>query len=197
MDFLLPFISVVGVIIGFLLSTLKEWIQNKPKIKMELKTGEFNYFITGQDESGQFITEPTYPKYADEYRVRTKVDIYNYGKGNTAIKSIHVTNILNRKTISYSEVILKIDDKENIDYSFNLPSSNIMTMNLSWNISKDEQTESLFSDNIIQPPREKHRLKFEIVAIDIKNKKHKLLVEPLSIFTAQEYVIPEYTISEY
>lgn len=47
----------------------------------------------------------------------------------------------------------------------------------------------MFFDNI-QPPREKKRLKFQIFATDIKNKEHILIKEPLSIYIAQNFVIP-------
>jgi hypothetical protein len=196
-DFILPFVSIIGVIIGFLLSTLKDLIQNKPKIKMELKSGQFNYYREYTDDLGQIIIKPTYPQYANFYKVNLQVDIYNYGKGNSAIKSVAANNIANKKHIIGSDVVMKIKSDRNVDYSFNLPATSIVTMNLEWNISKiEDETEELFIDELILPPKEKKRIKFEIEVTNIKNKKYKLIVEPLSIYTAQEFDIPNEVYTE-
>ncbi|WP_339216248.1 hypothetical protein [Solibacillus sp. FSL W8-0372] len=186
MDLLIPFVSIIGVIIGFLLSTLKEWIQNKPKIKMDMKMGEFNYFRMEEDKYLQTIIKPTNPLLGDYYKVSLQLDVYNTGKGNAAIKDIGVENLVNKKMVVYSNVKIKVNSantSQNIS-SFNLPASSIVTLELEWKVKKDEYTESLFKDEIIS--LERGRLQFKIIARSIINKKHKLLVEPLSILTAYE-----------
>ncbi|KUF28618.1 hypothetical protein AK833_20495 [Lysinibacillus sp. F5] len=58
-----PFVSIIGVICGFLLSTLKESIQNKPKIKLEMKSGNINYYYLSENElCEQIIRKPVLVK---------------------------------------------------------------------------------------------------------------------------------------
>lgn len=186
MDLIIPFVSIIGVIVGFLLSTLKEWIQNKPRIKMAMKTGNFNYYSTEIDELRQEIIKPTNPQLGDYYKVYLQLDVYNTGKGNTAIKEITVENLVNKKAVIYSDVKIRANSantSQNIS-SFNLPGSNIVTLELEWEVEKGEYTESLFKDEIIS--LERGGLQFKVVARSIKNKKHNLLVNPLSIATAYD-----------
>ncbi len=184
MDLVIPFVSIIGVIVGFLLSTLKEWIQNKPKIKMDMKMGKFNYYRKENDELGQTIIKPTDPQLGEFYKVYLQLEVYNTGKGNTAIKEILVENLVNKRTVIYSVVKIKANSTNSSQdiSSFNLPASSIVTLELEWEIEKDDNTESLFNDEIISLERD--RLQFKVVARSIKNKKHKLLVEPVSIVEA-------------
>lgn len=182
MDLIIPFTSIIGVIVGFLLSTLKEWIQNKPKIKIDLKTGEFNYYRKYENELGETVTRKTTPTYSDFYKVNLQLDIYNYGKGNTAIKSINVENIINRKCLVYSTSTVNLKVNNLSVSSFNLPASNIVTVELEWRVDKEEYTALLFDEETLLP--ESEGLKFKIVAQSIKNKKYNLKVEPISILTA-------------
>lgn len=186
MDIIIPFVSIIGVIVGFLLSSLKEWIQNKPKIKMDMKTGKFNYYHKTYDELGQTIIKPTDPHLGEFYKVYIQLDVFNTGKGNTAIKEILVENILNKKPVIYSVVNIKVNSanlSQNIS-SFNLPASSILTLELEWEVEKEDYTESLFNDEIIS--LDPGRLQFKVIARSIKNKKHKIFVEPLSIAAAYE-----------
>lgn len=180
MELITPFVSIIGVICGFLLSTLKDWIQNKPKVKMNMKIGSFNYYRRIQDELGQEINLPTDASQGEFYLVNIKLDIFNYGKGNTAIQSIGVENIVNKKCLIFPDVQIKKSDK--YITSFNLPASSIETLDLEWRIDKDEFAEALFDHRKIS--LERGRIQFKVVAKSIKNKKYKLLVEPLSIITA-------------
>lgn len=97
MELILPFVSIIGVIVGFLLSTLKEWIQNSSKIKVTMKTGKFNYYRVDTDKFNQEIIKETEGEHAEYYDVNLKLDVFNCGKGDTAIKSIDVKNIVNKE----------------------------------------------------------------------------------------------------
>ncbi|WP_197413031.1 hypothetical protein [Lysinibacillus sp. F5] len=109
------------------------------------------------------------------------MDVFNYGKGNTAIKSINVENMVNKKCLINSDVKLK--ESDNDITSFNLPSSSIVTIDLEWRVEKDaEWTEELFVEEKIS--LEKEGIKFKVVARGITNKKYKLIVDPLGIITA-------------
>lgn len=181
LKFITPFVSIIGVICGFLLSTLKESIQNKPKIKLEMKSGNINYYCMGENELGETTIKKTNASQAEYYIVNLKLDVFNYGKGNTAIKSINVENMVNKKCLINSDVKLKESDKDIT--SFNLPASSIVTIDLEWRVEKEaEWTEELFVEEKIS--LEKEGIKYKVVARNIKNKKYKLIVEPLGIITA-------------
>jgi len=182
MELIIPFVSIIGVICGFLLSTIKEWIQNKPKIGMNMKSGKLNYYNDTRDELGQEISNLTDASNGKYYKVHIKLDVFNYGNGNTAIKYIDVENIVNKKSVIFSEVQLKKSGKQIT--SFNLPASSIETLDLEWRVDKDDNTEALFDYNKIS--LEKDRMQFKIIVWNIKDKKYKYLVEPLSIITAYD-----------
>ncbi|MFS0878355.1 hypothetical protein [Solibacillus isronensis] len=182
MDLIIPFVSIIGVIVGFLLSTLKEWIQNRSKIKIALKKGNFNYYRVGLDELNQEIIEKTHANNGEYFEVNLKLYIFNYGKGNTAIKSIDVENMVNKKRCITSEV--ELTKSNELITSFNLPGSSIVTLDLFWRVDKEEFTEELFNYEKIS--LEKGRLKFKVVSTSINNKKYKFIIEPLSIITAYD-----------
>lgn len=180
MELILPFVSIIGVIVGFLLSTLKEWIQNSSKIKVTMKTGKFNYYRVDTDKFNQEIIKETEGEHAEYYDVNLKLDVFNCGKGDTAIKSIDVKNIVNKECCIVSDVQI-IESNKQIT-SFNLPSSSIVSLDIFWRVDKEENTVTLFDDEKIS--LEKGILQFKVVITSIKNKKHELIIEPLSIIAA-------------
>jgi hypothetical protein len=180
------FLPIIGVILGFLLATFKETLQNKPKIKMTLKKGSLNYYIDGIDELGQYFERPTANENdANKIKMSLKIDLYNYGKGNTAIKDV-LFNINNQGNFSLNlDPNLKINHNDNQDYSFNLPASSIVTMNLDLSVNREENTEFLFVENSIRSNKnDKKRLHIYVNVTDIRNKKFKLLIEPFAIHGA-------------
>lgn len=189
MDFIVPFVSIIGVIIGFVLSTIKESIQNRPKVKMSFNNGSFNFYNIESDLiTGELISRPTLPKYWDYYKVELVIDIYNYGRGNTAIKSILVENYYGDELIIYSTPNLKVARGESLDYSFNLPSSSINTLELDFKVQKDDNdfSKQLFSDSEVDKI-----LKFKVVATDIHNKKTTLDVNSNAIYIATDLFTPK------
>lgn len=121
---------------------------------------------------------------AQYIKLELVVDIYNVGKGNAAIKDVGIEV----KAFSTFKLFLKpslsINESRNNDFSFNLPSNSITTMNLSLLIIRDESTELFFDKNLTLSPKSKDRLLFTVIATDIRGKKSKLEVEPVSIVTA-------------
>lgn len=182
------FLPLFGVGIGFLLATLKDFIQNKiqnkSKIKMSLKEGEFNYYVNNIDCHGFLKECECPPEEAAFIKVILVVDIYNYGKGNTAIKDVGIIVQAFKSIKRYYKPEMNIQEKGNTDFSFNLPSNSIVTMNLSLTIEKEEDTEVFFREDLSIQLDDKERLLFTVVSTDIKDKVRKLSIEPLSIFTA-------------
>ncbi|KQL54496.1 hypothetical protein AN964_13970 [Heyndrickxia shackletonii] len=191
-DLIKQFLPIIGVCLGFILSTLSNIIYglviNRPKVKMELKTGNFNYLKIMRDNEGFSTIEIADYNEAEFIDIGLLVDIYNYGKSNTAIKDINIVIMSNKRIIRGFSPDLFINGNKNIHYSFNLPSNNVITMDLKLKIDNDLEDEilqeDLFSNEVIYDPDDKNRIQIKIIATDIKGKETTINIEPLSIATA-------------
>jgi hypothetical protein len=183
-SYLIPFVSLIGVVVGFLLSIIKEHIQNRPKVILNIKRGKFNYFGSTMDEIGNYSFREVEPVFADYFELELKVDIYNAGKGNTAIKEVDILAQVDKNYKSYLQPEMKINNNENTDYSFNLASYSILTLNLKLKVKQDDSTIAFFREDAISTPNDKNRLKFILYVTDIRNKETKVLVEPMAFLTA-------------
>ncbi|WOD61748.1 hypothetical protein NQZ71_13080 [Niallia taxi] len=174
------FLPIAGVLLGFLLATTKDWITDKPKVKLNLKGGKINYFKMIED-----VKIYVHEDEAEFLLIDLKVDIYNYGKGNTAIKDV-VIDIKRGERVLALQPEMHINNNNNEDYSFTLDSSSIVTMNLKLVVDRQEENrEYIFEDSPIKWDG-KDRLLFNVLATDIKNKEHKLKVEPAYVLGAIE-----------
>jgi hypothetical protein len=184
MNYIIPFVSLIGVIVGFLLGLLKDFIQNKPKITLDFKTGKFNYYKVHSNDFGDYYSVSSLPENADYMNLELKIDIYNTGKGNTAIKQVDIIVKINKEFNRYFQPKLLINNNENTDHSFNVPANSILTLNLHLRIDKDENYEEYFRELAIGELNDKNRLLFIISANDINDKCTQLVVDPLSVLTA-------------
>ncbi|RKQ34267.1 hypothetical protein [Oceanobacillus halophilus] len=184
------FLPILGVIVGFLLATVKDLVQNrlqnKPRVKIDMKKGNFNYFIDGTDTDGFSFRRTCKPHIAGYFDLNLQIDVYNYGKGDTAIKEILIETKVNKNDKAFLQPEMEIKGRENNDYSFNLPSKTIETINLKLRVEKEEDSEALFNEEVTLLPEDNKRLLFTILVKNINNKTYKLKVEPLSILTAVE-----------
>lgn len=182
------FLTLIGVVCGFLLATIKDIIttriQNKPKLKLELKTGRFNYYKEFMDSSAISRIVECPSQDANYLILEVAVDIFNYGKGNTAIKDVMIETKAYGKTLNYLQPEMKINESLNTNFSFNLPSNSIVTMNLKLKIEKNEYLGTLFDVELSLSPEDKDSLKFFVITKDIKNRETRLKIDPLSILTA-------------
>lgn len=159
-------------------------IQNKPKLKLELKTGRFNYYKEFMDSSAISRIVECPSQDANYLILEVAVDIFNYGKGNTAIKDVMIETKAYGKTLNYLQPEMKINESLNTNFSFNLPSNSIVTMNLKLKIEKNEYLGTLFDVELSLSPEDKDSLKFFVITKDIKNRETRLKIDPLSILTA-------------
>ncbi|MEK4175130.1 hypothetical protein NSS70_10900 [Aeribacillus sp. FSL K6-2848] len=146
MKLLLPFMTLIGVVLGFCLNLIKDYIQNKPKIRTGINesSGKFNYYKNFVNENGFDVEKIATPDEASFLELKIKIDVYNIGKSDTAIKDLMIDATANNTTMSFKPE-LKINGETNKDYTFNVKSGSITTLDLHLKIHKDEDTEYLFN----------------------------------------------------
>ncbi|WBL16382.1 hypothetical protein [Sutcliffiella sp. NC1] len=186
LNFLLPFMALIGVIVGFILNWFKEFIQNKPRIKVSLNDsgGKFNYYKTVKNNIGGVWHERSIPEEARFLKLYNLINVYNIGKLSSGIKGVDVEVCVN-DYCRYFTPELKIDGKVNKDFTFNVPTGSICTLEINLEIKKDENTQFLFNEDVIIDVDSKNRLIFILILTDIYNKKHKVTIEPLAFATAE------------
>lgn len=184
MKYIINFLPLIGVIIGFCLSSFKEYVQNKPKLKLELKDGKFNYYNEYMDSHGFPIKEKTNPTNAKYFELNLIVDIYNYGRGNTSVKDLSIETKVNSNYKQYLSPELRIKGSTNEDYSFNLQAGSIITLNIKLKVENKNSYKEFFQETNTLLLDNQDRLLFTVIAESINNKKYKLVVDPLSIVTA-------------
>ncbi|KZN95660.1 hypothetical protein AZI98_12855 [Aeribacillus pallidus] len=129
MKLLLPFMTLIGVVLGFCLNLIKDYIQNKPKIRTGINesSGKFNYYKNFVNENGFDVEKIATPDEASFLELKIKIDVYNIGKSDTAIKDLMIDATANNTTMSFQPE-LKINGETNKDYTFNVKSGSITTL---------------------------------------------------------------------
>lgn len=181
---LTPIFPIIGVIIGFLLAWLKEFLQNKPKLKIRQHLNIkdwYNYFKKDQTY-GKGIPCDLYSE-ADYLECSIAIDVYNIGKANTAIRGI---KFFYEDNGTFNPVNIIMNGKVSEVSSFNLPPGSVTTLKLKLHIDKETNTEFLFEDDLQYHCSEyPEGLKFGIELLDIYGKTH------LKNYTVY-YIIPAF-----
>lgn len=186
MGIILPFVSLIGVVVGFCLGWLKEYIQNKPKLKADviLPSGRFSYYKKAVDNEGIAQQIPCKQEEANFLSLKLRVDIFNIGKASTAVHTIDIGLKVDEFECIYTpQAKLKESDTPTKDISFNVAPGNIQTVHLDLLVEKDDNTNYLFTENIHYDLDREDRLLIIIYIKDIYNKELKIIVEPLAIYT--------------
>ncbi|TWE06375.1 hypothetical protein FB550_102397 [Neobacillus bataviensis] len=159
-----PFVSVFGVLLGFLLAWAKEIFQNKPKLKFNVK-------------------EASVKKYEDKITVDALISVYNIGKAPTGIMEIVLKFYIPQDNKYIGNIY--VGDKYVGDYnpnvnllfndktlkgrgSFNVPAGTIETFQLSYVYLREPFTEYNFENNLDD-------IRCDFIAKDIYNKEHQIL----------------------
>lgn len=179
--------ALLGTIIGFLLSWIKEFFQNRPKIKVELKNGSLNYINIEANDYGDIVTSIVEPREANTISLKLKFDIFNVGKVSTGITDISIKLSVRKDKLHYQpKVTLPYDNKQLNEISFNLESNKVSTIFAELDIPKEEPNIFIFND-VALAPYDKDRLRIEVVVTALHKKRLSLVVEPVSILTAGDY----------
>ncbi|MGO1468602.1 MAG: hypothetical protein ACTHW2_01135 [Tissierella sp.] len=177
-------IALLGTVVGFLLSWFKEFIQDKAKVKMNLKTGILNYLKLEENDIGEIIKVKTEPTKAEQFYLNLKFDILNIGKISTGLIDISIELSANNQKLYYSPILLlPIDDKKLENISFNLDSNKVYTVETTL-ILKNQDSNSFLFDDISLLPNQKKSLKIKVIATTLHKQKSSLRIEPLSILHA-------------
>ncbi|WP_404351701.1 hypothetical protein LG311_10345 [Sutcliffiella horikoshii] len=178
LSYFVPFITLIGVVIGFLLNWIKERYQNRAILKLSINVsgGYFNYYQTSQNDIGDTVEQILEPEHSTHLRYCKKIDLYNIGKVGTAIKSTRIRASANNYTWLFTPTV-KIGNEENTNHSFNIPAGNIVTLEIKLVIQKNENTHFLFEKNSLVRDNPQ-KLKLEIIVTDIYEKKHTVSVDP-------------------
>ncbi len=159
--------TLIGVIIGFLLSMLKEYYYYRPVLVINklnssiLPYGENNKW--GEREEKESIQD------AHEVEVKSEIQIYNKGRQPTAIKNIGVSIKQNGRTVttSYPRTVLRSEKgkREEIGTSFNLAPGTIENIQVCsfFEIGKSEHSISRYIGNV-------NELNATIKIVDIRDK---------------------------
>lgn len=149
-----------------------------------MKWGQFNYFLNKIDNEGYPLSLDCFPEKSNCIKLDLIIDVYNYGKRSIAIKDFAIEVKAYKKSVCYFSPELNDYSNNQKIYSVNLPSNTINTLNMYLEIEKDETNTILFENSLSFDPENKNSLKFILHMTDIKNKKYKLKIDPLSIRTA-------------
>jgi hypothetical protein len=185
LDTLIPFVSIIGVIIGFVLALIKEYFQNKPRLKVRLNSnvGLLNYFHI---KHGVFNTTSKIEE-AELLEIKLKMDVYNIGKAGTAIKDIRVMLSSNGNKLFLEPDILFVDESETKNFSFNVGAGCIRTVDINLTIQKENELHGyLFDEDISFNLEDNARFKIIPEFTDIYGRSYKQTVEPISIYGATD-----------
>jgi len=173
--------TLLGTIVGFFLSWLKEYIQGKPKLKTSLKKGKFYYYKELVDEWGNICKNMTSNEEANRMYLLLRFDVFNIGKSGTGITDISIRLKTNKGQIyHYPKLSFPLEHTELIDTSFNLEANTVQTIEAELDIVKDQENSYLF-ENINIVPDSKNKLMITVIVKGIGKQQAELHVEPISI----------------
>lgn len=177
-------IALMRTVVGFLLSWIKEFIQSRPRLKIELKTGKLNYIRQEENDMGDSIEKKVGPENANSFHLNLKFDIFNIGKIGTGITDISIKLSANYQKLYYHpHVSLPIDNKKLDNVSFNLESNRVYTVETFLLIDNKAPSCFVFHEVSLEPGK-RNSLKIEVIVSALNKKKLSLVVEPISILTA-------------
>lgn len=137
--------ALSGTTLGFILSTLKEHLQNKPKVAANLKTGAFNYYYEHMDSDGYRIQNKTLDSNANLIKLNLAFDVVNIRKIGIGISNVFICLELNKKTTGTNPTIsTPFNSKKLVDCSFNLLANSLITINTILNEYRDVNNDFLF-----------------------------------------------------
>ena len=181
---LVPIIStLLGAIVGFLLSWFKDYLIFKPRLRAELKRGNLSYYLN-KEINGFLVREIESSSNADIIEMELFLDIFNLGKAGTGIKDILIGISVKKDIIYYTpKCRILYDNKTLEDVSFNVEGGKIQTIITELTLILDEENKYLFDSNLFDPD-DKNRFKIIVVLKSIDGKEVKVKIDPLSILTA-------------
>lgn len=172
--------ALLGTIIGFVLSLIKEYFQNKANIVLSLRNGKFNFY-NRYKENGIVIENVVDFDIANSIKVDLTFNIENIGRISTGISEIIVCFKNNKRQAFFEpNLILSFEQKDITDKAFNLNPNSIVTILAHTYINKDENTSFLF-DNVSLDLTVKNHLMIQIIVKTIKKDEITLNIEPISI----------------
>ncbi len=175
---------LLGTILGFFLSWIKEFMQSKPRVKLSLKEGKLKYIKRDSDGDGFFNQKIVGPENANAFYIYLKFDIFNIGKVGTGITDITIKLSANNKKVYYKpDIAIPFDNKKLENTSFNLDSNKVCTVETSLQIDNEDNDSFLF-ENICIDLQSRNRLKIEVIVTILNKKRIKLYVEPIAICLA-------------
>jgi len=177
-------IAIMGTIVGFLLGLVKEFIENRPRIKTEFRNGTLHYFKEEVSDYGDISINKVLPKAATNIELVLIFDIFNIGKAGTAITDITICIMVNNeKSYFYPKVFLAFEDKLLEDTSFTIESNRGYTIKTILDIKKNDENYYMFNDIDLLPNRS-NSLDIEVIIKSIGDKNVNIKVDPISIYTA-------------
>lgn len=167
---LIPFVSILGVLLGFLLAWVKESIQNRPKLKFNLKKFSLNQ-SEGVDENGYEILPS--PIGATQMDIEILFSVFNIGKASTGIVDIFIVfEVKNKPLFTVNpNVGIVYQDKTISHASFNVTAGHVETVKLSSKIKYNEESEIIFQK--LDP------IKITVISNDIYGKNHLIFEKKL------------------
>lgn len=176
--------ALAGTIVGFLLGWIKECIQNRPKLQIELKNGSLCYLKEDCDSDGNIFKEKSPPEVATKLALKILLDIFNIAKVGTGITDISVCiSANNEKSYFQPKIVLPLNSKELDNISFNLEHNQVCTVELTLDLENNQENSYIFS-NINIEPGHSNSLKIEVLVNSIKNRRLSLNIEPISLYNA-------------
>ena len=162
--------TIIGVLIGFGLSLLKDYLMNKPHLVVQKNSGSILFC------QSNMYNEKEYTENIDEankVEVKSLLQIYNKGKAPTAIKGISIILKLEEKIIatSFPETIVRIEKgkRESLGTAFNIQQGTIEVIEVVtyFEIGKEDYEVPRYLASV-------NELDATIIVVDIEDKKIKI-----------------------
>jgi len=153
---------ILGVLLGFLLAWLKEYLQNKPKLKFEMKNLNLSQY-TGKDINGkEILPSPIGWTHSD---IEVLFSVFNVGKASTGIVDFFMDFKVKDQSYEIApNVKILYEEKIAERGSLNISPGTVETVKVSTTIEYDNRTEIYFQK--LDP------IDFRIIARDIYGKKY-------------------------
>ncbi|ERN54319.1 hypothetical protein [Alkalihalophilus marmarensis] len=172
------FLSLISVIIGFMLGWLKDYIQSKPKISLDIAglESEFDYYFSHYNNNGvyeNYTSAQVDISQANYISVDLKLIFFNTGKGDSAIKDVFLE--IQKDNIIRNISLKDSDSVRGKHIYFNLPSRSIQSIDFKSIIEKIDSNEYIFCSDMLSAT---NGYSVKIVAKTINNQNLYLDITP-------------------
>lgn len=156
------FMPILGVLLGFLLAWLKEYLQNKPKLKFQKKSLNLSHY-TGKDINGkEILPSPLGWTHSD---LEVLFSVFNVGKASTGIVDFFMDFKVNDQSYNIAPSVEILYEEKVVERgSLNISPGTVETVKVSTKIEYNDKTEIYFQK--LDP------IDFSVIATDIHGKKH-------------------------